>query len=85
MKMIDVTVANPLGLHARNIVLLNQAAAAFQSNIYLRYGNRTEGLNNIMGLMGLQVACGDSVTFIMEGADEEAAMTAFEALCQEHL
>jgi len=61
----QVTIVNPLGLHAR-------AAARF---VHVARGTREMDGKSIMGLLLLSAAQGCVITITADGADEAAAMS----------
>ncbi|MFA6110929.1 MAG: HPr family phosphocarrier protein [Candidatus Latescibacterota bacterium] len=77
----NVTVTNPLGIHARPAALVVQAAARFRSEVHLSKGD-VRGVNgkSIMGVMMLAAEQGAEVTIEAEGEDAEAALAALAEL-----
>ncbi len=76
----DVTIVNPLGLHARPAAQFVKLASTFASHIELvRDGNPVNG-KSIMGVMMLAAECGATLTLQAEGADAEEAVAALAQL-----
>ena len=76
----QVTIVNPLGLHARPAAQFVKMAAGFTSHIeVVRDGASING-KSIMGVMMLAAECGSSFLIRADGADAEAAITALAAL-----
>ncbi|HSN19179.1 MAG TPA: HPr family phosphocarrier protein [Usitatibacter sp.] len=75
-----ITVSNKLGLHARASAKLTQAASQYQSAVWIARNGRRVNAKSIMGVMMLAAGLGSTVDVETEGADEEAAMAAVEAL-----
>ena len=75
-KPITIGISN--GLEARPIAMLVQVASQYVSNIYLESEERKVNAKSIMGIMGLGLDTGDSVTVSVDGADEEEAMKSIE-------
>lgn len=82
MREIEVTVINPLGLHARAAAQLVHLAARFSSRINL-YRSDNGGLANaksILSLLALGASRGTNIRIEVEGQDEEVATVAVEEL-----
>ncbi len=76
----DVTIVNPLGLHARPAAQFVKLASSFASHIELvRDGTPVNG-KSIMGVMMLAAECGAILTVQAEGADAEEAVAALAQL-----
>jgi phosphocarrier protein HPr len=76
----EVEIINKLGLHARASAKLTQVAGRFDADVWLSRNGRRVNAKSIMGVMMLAAAKGTTVLVETEGADEEAAMRAIEAL-----
>jgi phosphocarrier protein len=76
----EVEIINKLGLHARASAKLTQVAGRFDADVWLSRNGRRVNAKSIMGVMMLAAAKGTTVLVETEGADEEAAMRAVEAL-----
>jgi phosphocarrier protein HPr len=76
----EVEIINKLGLHARASAKLTQVAGRFAADVWLSRNGRRVNAKSIMGVMMLAAAKGTTVLVETEGADEEAAMRAIEAL-----
>ncbi|MCL2051491.1 MAG: HPr family phosphocarrier protein [Lachnospiraceae bacterium] len=62
------------GLEERPIAVLVQMASKYESNVYLISGNKKVNAKSIMGMMGMGMRSGESVTIMTDGVDEiEAA------------
>jgi len=75
-----VQISNKLGLHARASAKLTQAASKFESGVWISRNGRRVNAKSIMGVMMLAAGLGASVELETDGPDEDAAMTAIEAL-----
>jgi phosphocarrier protein len=80
MQKRAITISNKLGLHARASAKLTQAAARFQSAVWLSRNGRRVNAKSIMGVMMLAAGLGTTVELETEGADEVAAIDAIEGL-----
>jgi phosphocarrier protein len=72
----DVTVVNPLGLHARAAARFVRLAGRFASQIRVTRGARTMDGKSILGLLLLAAARGSVLTIAAEGPDEVEAVAA---------
>ena len=77
-----MTIANPLGLHARAAARFVHAASAFQSRIRVAKGTREMDGKSIMGLLLLAAAQGSRVTISADGVDENDAIATLRALVE---
>lgn len=76
----DITIINRLGLHARAAAKLVSTATGFDSEIFVeRNGQRVNG-KSIMGVMMLAASQGVQITLEANGADEQQALDALQAL-----
>ncbi len=75
-----VKVALQEGINADVVSLLVQTACKYESRIYLKEGERKVNMKSIMGMMNMAVSCGEEVTVIAEGTDEEAAAADVESV-----
>jgi phosphocarrier protein len=76
----DIEIINKLGLHARASSKLTQTASQFSSEIWIEKNGRKVNAKSIMGVMMLAAAMGSSIRLEASGADEQAAMSALQAL-----
>ena len=77
-KKLDVI--NKLGLHARAAAKVVSVASRYNSRIQVLHKSQTIDAKSIMGLLMLGAAKGSSVTFQVEGDDEQHAMDELEDL-----
>ena len=80
----DIEIINKLGLHARASSKLTQTASQFASEIWIEKNGRKVNAKSIMGVMMLAAAMGSSITLETNGADEQAAMSALQALINDY-
>jgi phosphocarrier protein len=71
-----LTIANPLGLHARAAAKFVHMASRFASRIRVAKGGREMDGKSIMGLLLLAASQGTSITISAIGPDEADAMAA---------
>lgn len=77
MKLVERTLTVELdpGLQARPAARFVQEAAKYASNVFLEKNDTKINAKSIMGLMSLAIAQGETIKLIIEGPDEEEAMT----------
>ena len=80
----DIEIINKLGLHARASSKLTQTASQFDCEIWIEKNGRKVNAKSIMGVMMLAAAMGSSITLETNGADEQAAMSALQALINDY-
>ena len=78
----EVVVRCESGLHNRQATYFVQKANEFESSIWLESGSRKMNAKSLLGIMSLGIVTGSTVTLRAIGPDEEAAVTALEALLQ---
>jgi phosphocarrier protein len=78
----EVTIVNPLGLHARAAARFVRVASGFTSRISVARGTRTVDGKSILGLLTLAAARGVLVTISAEGPDEAEAIAALADLAR---
>ena len=79
MKVLTVTMKDPMGLHARPAGMLVKEAGKYASRIFLRKGEKTVEATRLLALMGLGIRAGEEFTVTVEGSDEEEAFAALSA------
>jgi phosphotransferase system HPr (HPr) family protein len=77
-----VTIANPLGLHARAAAKFVHTASGYRAQIRVARGSREIDGKSIMGLLLLTAAQGTVITITANGADEQDAIAALCALVE---
>ena len=82
LVMIDTSldVINKLGLHARASGKLIEVTSKYRSNIQLGNGKELIEAKNIMSLLMLGAGKGITLRLVIEGADEEKALSEIQAL-----
>ncbi|MDE7016584.1 MAG: HPr family phosphocarrier protein [Lachnospiraceae bacterium] len=66
------------GLEARPIAMLVQVASKYDSSVYIESASKKVNAKSIMGMMGLGLNGGDTVTVIADGSDEAEAVAGIE-------
>ena len=86
MKQFQYVVTDPIGIHARPAGLLVKEAKALDSTITIeKVGGKSAAATKLMAVMGLGVKTGETITFTIEGGDEEASAAAMEQFCKENM
>jgi phosphocarrier protein HPr len=80
MTEITISIKNRAGIHARPAALIVQTAGKFASKIWLEKGSDRINAKSIMGIITLGASYGTPIRILAEGADEEAAAGAIQAL-----
>lgn len=75
-----VVITNSQGLHARPASELVEAMKAFNASVTISVGEKSASSSSIMSLLALGAAAGSEANVIVEGPDEEAALTAAIAI-----
>lgn len=78
----EIVVRCESGLHNRQATYFVQKANEFSSSIWVESDNRKMNAKSLLGIMSLGIVTGATVTLSAMGPDEEAAVTALEALLQ---
>lgn len=66
------------GLEARPVAMLVQVASQYESSVYIESANKKVNAKSIMGMMGLGLNQGETVTVVADGDDESAAVEGIE-------
>lgn len=85
MKEFNHVVTDPQGVHARPAGELVKLAKNYECAITIMKDGKAGDCKKIFTIMGLGIKCGNEVTFTFDGADEDAAMSAFESFVAEQL
>lgn len=85
MKEFTFVIRDSVGIHARPAGLLVRKAAGFQSTVFISKGDKKADGKRLFAVMGLAAKQGDTIKFVIEGNDEEAAAKALLDFCNENL
>lgn len=75
-RAVEIKLQN--GLEARPIAVLVQVASKYDSSIYLESKGKKVNAKSIMGMMGLGLDNGETVTVTADGQDETRAVDDIE-------
>ena len=84
MREFTYTVVDPVGMHARPAGLLAKKASQYKSKITVIKDTKRADTRRLMMLMALGIKCGDKITVLVEGADEEEAAENIEKYLKEN-
>ena len=82
MIQIQVTIINKLGLHARAAAKFVACTSSFSSNIQTGKDGQLIDGKSIMSVMMLAAGTGTVLDIKIDGDDEDAAVTALQALIE---
>lgn len=83
MKEIKVLVIDPVGLHARPATVAVNAANGFESEVFVRFNDRSANMKSIMGVMSLGIPTQSEIIITTEGPDEADAIAEIERILKE--
>lgn len=78
----EMTIVNPLGMHARPAAMFVKTAAGFSSNIMVIKDNSEVNGKSIMGLMTLEACKGTVLTVTAAGDDATDALESIQHLIE---
>ncbi len=84
MKQFTYVIEDKNGIHARPAGLLAKKAAEYSSKITLIKDNKQADTRRIMMLMALGIKCGDQVDIVVEGEDEDVAVSEIKKFLNEN-
>ncbi len=76
MYVLEVTVQNQVGLHARPATFFIQKANEFKSTIWVEKEERRVNAKSLLGVLSLGIVGGADIRIIADGADEVEAVEA---------
>ncbi len=80
----DLTIINPLGLHARAAARFVEIVASFDAHVDVQRGSHCVSGKSIMGLMMLAASIGTTITVKASGHQAVAVLDALEKLVASH-
>lgn len=80
-----VVIKNPTGLHLRPAGILCKEAMQFKSLITFQYRDNVANAKSVLSVLGACIKCGDEITFVCEGDDEEEALKALVTVVENGL
>ncbi len=85
MKEFTYLVQDSVGLHARVAGVLMNLIKDFKSNVYIQNGKKGGNAQRMLGILHLDIKCGDTVRVSVEGPDEEVAFQEIREFFEENL
>lgn len=82
MYVLDVTVQNQVGLHARPATFFIQKANEFRSTIWVEKEERRVNAKSLLGVLSLGIVGGTVIRIIADGPDETSAVDGLVKLVQ---
>ena len=79
MKQIELVIQNETGLHARPAKVLVNLAKQFKSSISLQHGAKKANAKSMVSVLTLGAGRGSNITVMVDGVDEDQALTDIEA------
>ncbi len=79
-----VVIVNKLGLHARAAAKLVTTASNFKSTIHIARDDRKVDAKSIMPVMMLAASRGTEINLLIDGPDEQEALTALVELIEDY-
>ncbi|MGM9614389.1 MAG: HPr family phosphocarrier protein [Oscillospiraceae bacterium] len=70
----EVTINNPVGLHARPATFFIQKANEFKSVIWVEKDDRRVNAKSLLGVLSLGIVKGTTISIIADGTDEALAV-----------
>ncbi|MCI9195583.1 MAG: HPr family phosphocarrier protein [Angelakisella sp.] len=80
MVVKELQVQNQLGFHARVASRITRCASGFESLVCVKKNGKSYDLKSVTGVMMANAKHGEMVTVEFDGADEQDAAQAMEAL-----
>ena len=85
MKQFTYQIKDENGMHARPAGMLASFAKQFDATIRVSANGKEVDAKRLLSLMSLGATHGTELTFLIEGAQEEAAAEALENFCKTQL
>ncbi len=79
MKQIEIVIQNRTGLHARPAKVLVNLAKQFKSDISLQHQGKRANAKSMVSVLTLGAVRGSDITVLVNGVDEEKAISEIEA------
>lgn len=78
MKVKRTLFKRPSGLKSRAATEFSQTASGFKSGVWLEKDSRRVNAKSLLGILSLAISCGDAISVLADGEDEENAV---DVLC----
>ena len=81
----DYIITAPQGLHARPATTLIRITKNYKSTFSLQKGAKIIKLNSMLNILSLTIKSGETISVIVEGEDESAAVLAINTFFTQEL
>jgi phosphocarrier protein HPr len=81
----EYLIIDPNGMHARPAAALLKLARNYKSEFKLKKDAGQVQLKSMLNILSLGVKCGDSVSIVIDGEDENEAVIAFDYFFNEEM
>lgn len=81
----EYVIKDKVGIHARPAGSLVKKVKEYNSKVTITKEDKSADGNKLMALMSLGVKCGDTITVMVEGDDEDTAGPALKQFFEENL
>ena len=78
----NVTVTNPVGLHARPATFFIKKANEYRSSVWIENDSRRVNAKSLLGVLSLGIVKDMTVTILADGPDEKEAVDGLKALIE---
>ena len=78
----EVKITNAIGLHARPATFFIQKANEFKSTVWVEKEERRVNAKSLLGVLSLGIVGGTNIRIIVDGPDEETALSALVELVE---
>ena len=86
MQRFNYTITDPLGMHAQSTAMLVNEVLKYSSSITInKEGSKLVDAKGMFSVMKLNIRCGDDVTVIINGEDEQEAANELEIFFKNNL
>ena len=82
MKSFNYVIKDEVGIHARPASELVKEAKKYASVITISKGDKSAVATKLMAVMSLGVKCGEEITLIVDGEDEDTALEGMKAFME---
>ncbi|MBE1444496.1 HPr family phosphocarrier protein [Paenibacillus sp. OAS669] len=78
----EFTIANPLGIHSRPAGDVMKKAKSFPCDVFITKAEKRVNAKSIVGVLALEMRCGDKVIVETKGEQEQEALDAIGAMLE---
>ncbi|GAA4832575.1 HPr family phosphocarrier protein [Paenibacillus vulneris] len=78
----EFTIANPLGIHSRPAGDVMKKAKSFPCDVFITKAEKRVNAKSIVGVLALEMRCGDKVIVETKGEQEQEALDAVGAMLE---